>query len=151
MLRLREIFDQLESHAHRTGFFDRVHTHEPKSAPGDGLTCVFWLDSIGATARASGLDVTSAVVRVEVRIYTKAFSEPADEVDIGLGEAVAGLMGAYNEDFTLDDEVRNIDLFGMEGEQMTARFGYLSVDQTMYRVATFTLPLIINDVWNQEA
>ena len=40
------ILDRLASHAMTLGVFDRVNTHEPKNAPGRGITCAIWVERI---------------------------------------------------------------------------------------------------------
>lgn len=150
MIEIEAILDAVVSHAMTTGFFDRVNQHEPKSAPGTGLTVAVWADSI-EPVRSSGADVTSAKVVMNVRIYASMLQEPQDMIDPNMVKAVDALMAAYSGDYSLDGLVRNVDLLGMEGTPMQAQAGYLNIDGKMYRVMTISLPLVINDVWNQEA
>lgn len=139
----------LTSHAQALGLFERVLSHEPVSAPGSGLTFAVWLGDIGPTQR-SGLNSTSARVTFNGRVYLPADTEPMDDVDIVIGGAAAAVIGEYSGDFTLGGSVRNVDLLG-EGEALRARLGYLQMDSTAYRIATLTIPTIINDVWTQVA
>lgn len=139
----------LTSHAQALGLFERVLSHEPVSAPGSGLTFAVWLGDIGPTQR-SGLNSTSARVTFNGRVYLPADTEPMDDVDIVTGGAAAAVIGEYSGDFTLGGSVRNVDLLG-EGEALRARLGYLQMDSTVYRIATLTIPTIINDVWTQVA
>jgi hypothetical protein len=59
------------------------------------------------------------------------------------------LMKVLSNDFELDRMVRNIDLLGQTGNRMHADYGYLPVESTWYRIGEITLPLIINDVYEQ--
>lgn len=148
-LAIQEITDAVVSHALETGYFERVNNHEPKSAPGNGLSASVWVDSIGPVPAGSGLARTSALLRFNVRLYTSMLSEPQDAIDPNLVTALDALLTKYNEDFTLGDLVRNVDLLGQTGASLSAQAGYLNQDNKLYRVFTITLPLVVNDVWDQ--
>jgi hypothetical protein len=139
----------LTSHAQALGLFEQVLGHEPVSAPGSGLTFAVWLGDIGPTQQ-SGLNSTSARVTFNGRVYLPADTDPMDDVDLVIGGAAASVIGAYSSDFTLGGSVRNVDLLGEE-EALRARLGYLQLGSTTYRVATFSIPTIVNSVWTQVA
>jgi hypothetical protein len=85
-------------------------------------------------------------------VFLPADTEPMDDVDVTVTSAVSALIGAYCGDFTLGDLVGNIDLLGAHGAPLSAETGYTSfTGGTTYRVATLTIPLIINDAWTQVA
>lgn len=142
---------QVESMAMKTGSFRRVNMHEPKSAPGSGLTCAIWAQSIEPVGAASGLNATSGYVVLWARIYGNALQKPEDEVDPRLMKAATALIGAYSADFTLGGTVRNVDLLGAYGQRLTAQAGYVQIAETMYRQMTITIPCVVNDMWLQEA
>jgi hypothetical protein len=143
--------DVLTSHAQALGLFGQVLKREPLSAPGSGLTYAVWVGDITPLPAASGLASTSVRVVFNGRIYLPADTEPIDDVDIQLTNAATNLMNAYTGDFTLGGSVRNIDLLGATGETMRARYGYLDIGSTTYRIATLTIPTIFSNVWTQEA
>jgi hypothetical protein len=139
----------LESHAAASGYFEAVNGHEPNNAPGTGLTAAVWLDDIRPAA-GSGLASTTARITCMVRIYAPAIQQPQDGIDPAVVSAVDHLMRAYSGDFTLDGLIRNVDLLGQTGDPMSARAGWLPFpDGGLYRVMTITVPLIINDLWDQ--
>jgi hypothetical protein len=142
----------ITDHAATLGIFERVASHEPKNAPGVGLSCVAWCDSIGPARNQSGLAATTALLVFNVRVYGSMLAEPQDGVDPELLRAVDALMAAYAADFDLSGLVREVDLLGLAGNNpLAARFGYLNQDGKLFRVATITLPLIISDLWPQVA
>lgn len=145
------LFDRVTSGALALAVFDRVNQHEPKSAPGNGLTAAVWVDAIGPAPRASGLDATSGVVTLNLRIYTSFVAPDPDQIDPNVLTATTALLGAYTGDYDLGGTVRNIDLLGQFGQPMGARAGYQSIDSKTYRIMTITLPVVINDLWIQEA
>lgn len=148
-MNIAAILDGVVSHALATGHFERVNAHEPKSAPGNGLTAAVWAQSIGPVPAGSGLQMTSGLVVFNVRLYTPMISEPQDAIDPALITALDALFVAYSGDFELGGNVRCIDLLGQAGTPMQAQAGYLEQDRKIYRVMTITLPVIVNDAWEQ--
>lgn len=143
------IFNAVVSHALATGLFERVNQHEPKSAPGTGLTSAIWVDAIDTAP--SGLAATSALLVLNNRLYTNMLAEPQDLIDPNLLTATSTLFAAYAGDFELGGNVRAVDLRGMSGTRLAARAGYIPQDNRLFRAYTITLPLIINDAWDEAA
>jgi hypothetical protein len=152
----QDVFDAVQSHALATGLFARVNTAEPKSAPGTGLSCAIWVQSIRPAEGASGLAATTARMELAVRLYTNMLTSPEDMIDPNLVAASITLMESYSGDFALSvittaPTVRNVDLLGQFGTALAAEAGYLNQDGTMFRVITISLPIIVNDLWTQTA
>lgn len=141
--------DRIVSHAAGTGHFDQVNSHEPKNAPGNGLSCAVWFQRVEGIPAGSGLASTSALVVFNVRIQTNMLAEPQDRIDETVLAALDDLIDAYSGDFTLGGNVRAVDLLGMSGTRLSAEAGYVNQDGTLYRAVVVTLPLIVNDVWSQ--
>lgn len=145
------LFSAVQSQIQTLGMFQTVNTHEPKSAPQTQLHCSIWVESISPIGRASGLSSTSGVVTFSVRMYKNMLSKPEDEIDPALTTALTTVLNAFSGAFTLGGTVRDIDLLGMYGRAMEAQAGYVSVDNKMFRQFTVTLPVVVNDLWAQEA
>lgn len=145
------ILDKLVSHALATGYFERVNTHEPKNAPGNGITSAIWAQSISPARGSSGVAATSARVVFTQRLYSNMVQEPQDEIDPDIMKAVDSLMTKYSGDFELGGNVNSVDLLGRAGVPLQAQAGYLNVGGKLYRVMDITIPLIVNDVWSQTA
>ena len=46
--------------------------------------------------------------------------------------------------------MRCVDLLGQAGVPLSARAGYLEMDDgAVYRVVTLTVPVLVNDLWSQ--
>jgi hypothetical protein len=150
-LAVSTILSQVTSHARRLGLFNTVTTHEPKSAPRNGITVCFWVSSIAPVSEASGLSTTSGRIELSARIYEPMLGDPQDAIDIRLLEATEKLLDAYSGDFTLGGEVMDVDLLGRYGTALSAEAGYLNQDGKLYRVMVITLPLIVSDIWDQTA
>jgi hypothetical protein len=140
--------NSLVSHALESGLFERVDGHEPANAPGNGLTCSVVLNTIGP-ARSSGLASTSALVTFRVRVMTNMLTSPVDRIDPLIGEATSALFAAYSGDFTLGDQARCIDLLGQSGTPLSAKTGYLPIGNKEMRLMDTTVPVIVNDAWEQ--
>jgi hypothetical protein len=140
---------KITSHALATGLFRSVNFHEPKSAPGTGLRLAVWADAIEPIGAASGLAAASGYVTVLARVYGNALTRPEDELDPKIMGAVTTLIGAYCGDFDFGETVRNVDILGAYGRKLMAQAGYVTIASTMYRVFTITLPVVVNDMWNE--
>lgn len=147
-LGIKEMLGHLVDHASASGLFERVNGHEPKGAPGNGLSCSVFLDTIDPV-RSSGLAATSARVAFRVRVMTSMLAEPQDAIDPLIGEATGALMGAYSGDFELGGDARCIDLLGQAGTPLSSKAGYITIDNKLMRLMDTTVPVIVNDAWEQ--
>jgi hypothetical protein len=143
-LRSNDVIDSLVSHAASLGHFERVNTVEPKSAPGNGLYCFIFLDRMAPAL--SGLDSVSVAMTFTVSLRTPMMSTYSDDlIDPQLMSALDDLMTAYSNDFQLDGTVRTVDLM-----QVRIQAGYIEQDNKVYRAVDISLPVIVNDVWEEE-
>ena len=146
---VNSLFDQVVSEVMQLGVFETVNTHEPKSAPQNGLHASVWMDSIAPTGRASGLAAISGVVTLMIRCYSSMLQQPLDAIDPNLMYASSTIINAFSGEFTLGGTVRDVDLLGMYGRSLSAQAGYLSIDNKMFRVMTITVPVVINDMFSE--
>lgn len=145
------LVDGLVSNALQLGLFNKVNTHEPKAAPGTGISAAVWFETVQPFPEGSGLNSTSVIVTMTFRVYQNFISEPQDLIDPNLMKAVDVLLGQYSQDFTLNGEVRQVDLLGEGGTPLSAQSGYVNLDGRMYRSVDVVLPIIVNDAWSQNA
>lgn len=150
-LDMNTIRGRVVSHAMGLGRFGQVLSHEPVSGPGSGLTYAVWVTDLAPVPLGSGLSETTARLELTGRAYIPADTEPMDDIDTELTGAADALINAYSGDFELGGNVRKVDLLGAYGTALRARFGYLQLGSTTYRIATLTIPIIVNDVWSQVA
>lgn len=144
------IVDAVQSHIAQLGVFTDIPFHEPKNAPQPGLTCAIWLQSM-VPVRSSGLASTSMCLNMMLRFYTPMIQEPQDDIDPAILRAVDAVGAVYTGDFDMNSTIRNIDLLGAYGPGLSVTAGYLNVSNQMYRIVDMTLPLVVNDVWDQVA
>ncbi|MGD9749786.1 MAG: hypothetical protein AB7W59_02205 [Acidimicrobiia bacterium] len=142
----------VESHALASGHLDRSTGHEPDHGPGQGISAAVWVDEVRPVRARSGLASTSALVVLQLRLQMPMTYEPADDIDPLLLGAADALMRAYSGDFELGGEVAAVDLLGMSGgPSLQGKAGYLPQDDQLYRVFVITLPLLVDDLWEQVA
>jgi hypothetical protein len=150
-IEIRAYTDALVSHAAETGWFTRVNSHEPKSAPHGDLSAAVWVQTLRPDAQRSGLAATSVWLTFTLRVYVPMLQEPQDEIDPQIIEAVDDLISLYSSDFTLDGMIREVDLIGQSGTGLSVQSGYLDIDRRKFRIVDITIPLGLNDVWDQAA
>jgi hypothetical protein len=144
-----EIQGALISHALTLGLFASVNGFEPKAAPMDGLHGALWLASIEPARGRSGLNTTTVRLVFNFRVGINMLAEPQDDIDLRVLVATAALMRQYSGDFELGGAIKNVDLLGETGPPLAAQAGYLNQDSKLFRVMVITIPLIINDVFDQ--
>lgn len=150
------IYDSLLSHAQSLKVFDHVGDHEPLSPPGAGLTLAIMLGPV-EPVRSSGLAATSGRLEFQARIYSPRVALPAGGIDRKMLQACTTLLNAYTGDFDLltgniaAGLVRNVDLLGAYGTPLRGQPGWLVQDGAHYRIYEITLPLVLNDIWGQQA
>jgi hypothetical protein len=134
----------------KTQLFLAVNGVEPKSAPPDtGLTASVWVQSLQPIQLQSGLNTTSMLFTVSVRLYGSMLAEPQEAIDPAIMAAVDTLMEAYTGNFSLGGLVESIDLLGRHSEGLRGDAGYVSINNKMFRVFTITVPMVVNDVYVQ--
>lgn len=146
---IQDILDAVVSDVQRSGYFDKVNTHEPKSAPGSRMTAAIWYQSMDPIPLISGLASTSARIVFVLRLYQNWISEPQDMIDPRMHQAAANLMRRYHDDFDFGGIIRNVDLLGAFGVALAAQSGFLDINGVMHRVIDITIPCLVNDVWPQ--
>jgi hypothetical protein len=150
-----DIQNRIAEHAQKTGRFNQVLKRQPSaSPPAGGVNVAIWADKFEAI-RQSGLDETSIIAVFKVMLMLNINYQPADDIDTVLMDGASDLMGAYCGDFQLGDDeandVRMVDLLGSNGQPLSAQMGYLEIQGVILRVCTVTVPVIINDAWEQVA
>ena len=146
-LNIQGILDVVASHALSTGYFESVNQHESKQSPSNGITAAIWVQRV-TPIKTSGLATTTSRVELAVRLYG-SLSDPYDDMDIHLTQALDALMTEYCGDFELNAQIRHVDLFGAYGHPLECRTGYINQDGQEFRVFNIQLPLIVDDLWSQ--
>lgn len=139
----------LESHAKSLRVFDDVIVHAPIKPPETKATGVSLSIELGpwVPVPSSGLAMTSGRITFTHQLWSSLMQRPLAGLDVQVFGALAALVAAYSADFTLGGLVREVDLFAMSAEP-----GYVpDFEGKGFRVIRLDVPLIINDMFEQEA
>lgn len=143
----KAIMSYLISKGLATGLFANVNGHEPQSAPSiQGDMTLALIAGPLTTIESSGLNSASMRWEITGRIFTSANSKPADDIDPNVVTAAQTYLASLAAAFTLGGLVRCIDIWGMDGDKLSATPGYLEQDKMVFRTMDLMIPLLLNDV-----
>jgi hypothetical protein len=140
------IVKKLATIALATGKFTRVNRYEPRGNPANGLTMAL-LSGPKTPIKSSGLSKVSLRWQIDGQIYLPMHMTPPEDIDEKLSGAAAHYLELLCGQFTLGGLVRCVDVFGMDGEGLSATPGYIENNGKMYRVEQLVIPLLINETW----
>lgn len=145
----KALYAALESQARSLAVFDEVGTHAPVKPPetkGGGVSLSIELGP-WVPVPSSGLAMTSGRITFVYQLWSSLMQRPLAGIDPQVLGALAAVVAALSAGFTLDGLVRNVDLFGMSAEP-----GYVAdFEGKPFRVIRLDVPVIINDMFEQEA
>ncbi len=152
-LETRRYMDALISHAMASGHFSAVNSTDIGSVPtNEGISAVVWPRSGSPIPGRSGLASTSVLIPFMVRLFHASAVDPLREIDPRMIDATDALLNAYSGDFTLGGIVAEVDLLGQYSDGLSWDSGWVDMgDDGKFRIVDITVPLVINDVWTQEA
>lgn len=149
-LDLPGILAAVESHCLASGYVQRFQAAEVTDNPATGVTVGVMLTSLTSLGARSGLSSSSVRVELGVRLYLPAASRQPEQTETQIVAAVAALMGSFTGDFDLGG-TRLVDLLGAYGAPLASTAGWTRIADQLYRVHTITLPVIVDDLWDQVA
>ena len=141
----KALFDAMQSHALATGLFrERVNVHAPLNEPGNDVSAWITLGRV-RPVMSSGLAAVSIEVTFVIHVTSSLLQKPLDGVDPAVLGAVSVLLAAYAGNFTLGGLVREVSIFG----GLQAQPGYMDFGGKPLRAVEITVPVIVNDAWNE--
>lgn len=155
--KMDRILAMVRSVPKRLGLFEIVDGHEPKTAPAaKGVHCFSWAGPVRTVPQASSIASAAVVAYFNIRIQINALNPPGgmNNMDALLLRATGKLFNAYIGRFQLTDHtgqklVRFVDIMGAYGPGLNMQPGYLNADGTIFRVGVITLPLVLNDEYDE--
>lgn len=148
---IAEIITAAGDYLAASGHFELTDNHEPVVQPTVGLTAGVWPQTIEAYQGGSGVNTTSMVLVLNIRMYRPIASGPGDYIEQDMLRAASGIIREWNGDFDLSGAVDHVDVLGMTGYKIRATAGYLEVESTTYRIMDIQLPCVVYNAWNQSA
>jgi hypothetical protein len=138
-------------HAHALGVFDVARLSEFKSPPPPALCFALWVQQLGPAPEGSGLASTTGILHTTARLYMPMWHKPESDIEIKMASAASGYLGRLNGALTLGGLVRNVDMLAEMGQAMAWQFGYVTIDNKLYRIADLQIYAVLNDAWDQAA
>lgn len=145
----KALSDALISHAESLAVFSEINPHAPIRPPQTKKTGVSLSIELGpwVPVPSSGLAMTSGRITFVHQLWSSLMQRPLSGIDVQVFGALAALVASYSADFTLGGLVREVDLFAMSAEP-----GYVpDFEGEPFRVIRLDVPLIVNDMYEQEA
>lgn len=148
---ITDLYSAVVSAIKAGGQFRQVVQHEPKAAPVTLPAVALWLSDVSPVGAVSGLASTSARLELMARVYLNWASKSEEQTDLELLRLSASVVATYTAGFTLHGEVMQVDLLGSYGDALSVKPLWLVHDGKTFRSAEIIIPLILDDVWTQEA
>lgn len=135
----------MQSHLKASGYFQDVLIGEPKGPPGGNKpTAALFMNSASVVQiMLDGGTVESHIVTL--RVYRNMLQESTEKAETDLAEAVSKTSEDILGEFDLGGNIRNVDAAGMHGSGVRFDWGYIQIDQTMFRICDITVPLIVDN------
>ncbi len=141
---IRDTLDVICSKISASGYVESCELGQAKQLDiGNSIGVNVWIET--RSIALSSLTKSTTVYGIMARFHKNMLSEPTEQIEFRLAEAISEVAEDLLGDFDLGSTVRNIDVAGEVGQPMGARWGYAGVGGTMYRVADLFIPLIVND------
>lgn len=151
-LNFDQLIDAVLSQAATLGVFETVAEHDQLNAPSNGVAFNVLFGKVLPARGSSGLASTTAVVLLNAYLYRQtAGSLPLDQVDKSMVDALSVFFTSLHGGYTLGGLVRQVDVLGEFGTPLSATGGYTDYAGAQYRVIKVTIPLVVNDAWEQVA
>jgi len=151
---IKSTLEAVESHISRSGYVADVQIGEPVAPPDatDRIHAAIYM----ATAGIAELTLSSTIELhvATIRLYKRAaFTEGDDagEVEMDMAMAVSEISSNLIGEYDLGETIRNIDVAGQFGTGMSATWGYVALNQTMFRTVDITVPLVVDGSAEQAA
>ena len=122
--------------------FAHVRIGEPKSAPSERFTAAIFMQSVSVPEVP--LAETTEVHTVTIRIYDNMTREPQEDVEFEMAKVTSRVMRDLAGEFDLGGIIRNIDVAGQYGVSLGARWAFLDIDGTIFRICDITVPMIVD-------
>lgn len=141
---IKQTLDVIRSNLLTTNYFGGVEVGEPKSAPADEKVKVYiWLTEASIPVMTGATTVELYVLNA--RIHEGLFGEPTADIETHLQEIYAKITEALLQNYTLDAEVRHIDVSGIYGTAYRGDWGHAEIDGSLFRIIDVTIPFIFDD------
>ena len=136
----------IETYALNLGLFQTVRIGEPNQPVGQGFHAAIFMNTVDIGLIYSGGQTRENHV-MTLRIYKDLLAEntnPQINLESEIAVVVSKLFESLLGDTDLESTIMSIDAAGMDGQGMSASFGYSELGGSAYRIVDITIPLIVN-------
>lgn len=144
---IKSTLQAIENQLLTSAYFAHVQVGEPKAPPPGPFAVSVFMQDVGVVS----LTLSGTIERhsVLIRIYRRIFEDTESNIELEMAALVSRVMSDLAGEFDLGATIRNVDLGGQHGAPLSARFGYVDVGGTMYRVGDISVGLIVDDSGTQ--
>ena len=132
----------IQTHLQGSGLFYSVDIGRPSQPPGEGPSATIHGDSYRV------LHVTSHPVEqhvLKVRIYRAQHTLGDESKELEAMTVTGSVMALFFGDFTLGANIRNVDVAGEFGVELSAQFTDDDVAGASYHITEITIPLVVDN------
>lgn len=140
---IRSTLKAVQNYLAASGWVRTAQVGEPKSPPGEGVTAAVFMSNWSVAQLT--LSTTIEVHTVTLRFYRNMLQTPTEDIEFELARILSEVTSDLLGEFDLGATIRNVDAGGQYGQGLSARWGYVDVGGTLYRLVDLTLPLIVDD------
>lgn len=137
VVRMESTLKNIQSYMMASARFRDVTIGEPFGAP-QTLHAALMLDNYAIPE----VTLTNIIElrTIMIRLYAKAIEESREKTELLMDAAVSEVYEDFLGDVTMSNTIREVWPTGI-----STRFGFSTVDSTIFRIADITIPLIIDD------
>lgn len=137
----------MESYVAKSGYFKAGHMvgHPKKPVPAQGPQLFGAVFMLSASVATLTLNKTIELHVVGIRVFRNFLTEPVENIQFELAEAVSRIENDLVGDYDLGATIRNIDVGGQYGQPLRSDWGTLDLAGVMYDIVDITVPLIVDD------
>lgn len=142
---LKPVMEKIRDHVRSAGFVQTAQIGEPFRPPGDSHGAVFYGGpwTITETTLIAPVEQRNIILR----IYRRAIVDDEEKAELEYGRVMAELMQSLWQDFTFDEEkvrwASPLEWSIVPGYQSVGR--ETGGAEILFRVADFTLPIVVDD------
>lgn len=140
---IKTTIQAIASYLQASGYFQTVNTGEPKSPPTGKLNAAVFMDSVNVVQLT--LATTIEIHAVIIRIYINMMSDPEEQIEYQMAEAVSKVSSDLIGEYDLGATIRNVDAGGAHSSGLRASWGYLELGGIIYRIVDMYVPLLVDD------
>lgn len=137
--------DRIVTYLQGDGGVRLAQTGEPKSPPVTSNSLFASVIMRSTSVVLVTLNGTIESHTIQIRLYRDMLAEPQKSIEVDLATAAQRIQADLAGEYDLGGGIRNVDVGGEHGQALRTDWGYVTIDQRMYRIVDITVALIVDD------